>query len=672
MLFLSPVYLRSQSFQGYRSSNYTGIHGLFFNPANIADNRYKWDVNIFSIDGFAGNDQQGLNFGDVIDANFNFDTLKATLLRSTGPGLSALGRMDLLGPSVMYDLKGKISFALSTRARVFSNAREIDGRLVSAVIDGSEKSADYPFVFNMGSALTHSVSWDEIGFSAAKAFSIRSGRHFLKAGLSLKYLAGTADTYLKLEQFSGTTGYNNPRGTYITNTTGRLEMHTSSNNFVGFTFGDLVSFSGNGFSTDVGIIYEFRPWTDYSTYADDRFANKYKLKAGIALLDFGKLKFRNNTNQNAIYDVNVSAEQQYNLRRFRTRSVKDYKQFFDISPYFTTIVDNSNPYKVTLPAVIQADVDYHIKDEYYVSASGQFDLNSSDNLNLFAFNSYSLVPRYENEKFSFIVPVNYNEVSKFNAGFSFRYRYLFVGSGSLFTAIFGSKQADFHIGFHYGFDYKKKPRLDRDKDGMYDLIDACPLDSGLLKYGGCPISDRDFDGVPDAADSCISQAGLAKYHGCPIPDRDKDGVADEVDQCPDSAGLKENNGCPPVMEKAPEPVTELPPKEKDTLIVYFKSASASLSQEAKMDLLSDLRKLKAQSPNAKFNVDGYADNTGSVAINNKYSRLRAEHVAGLLKQAGIKQSRITVRWFGIYYPRCENDTESGRACNRRVTIKRKE
>jgi hypothetical protein len=39
----------SQSFNGYRSGNYTGVNGVFFNPANIADSRYRWDVNLFGI-----------------------------------------------------------------------------------------------------------------------------------------------------------------------------------------------------------------------------------------------------------------------------------------------------------------------------------------------------------------------------------------------------------------------------------------------------------------------------------------------------------------------------------------------------------------------------------------------------------------------------------------------
>ena len=38
----------AQDFPGYRAGNYTGVNGVFFNPANIADSRYRFDVNLFS------------------------------------------------------------------------------------------------------------------------------------------------------------------------------------------------------------------------------------------------------------------------------------------------------------------------------------------------------------------------------------------------------------------------------------------------------------------------------------------------------------------------------------------------------------------------------------------------------------------------------------------------
>jgi outer membrane protein OmpA-like peptidoglycan-associated protein len=562
----------------------------------------------------------------------------------------------------MLELGGRTSVAVMTRGRIFSNAREIDGRLVYAVIDGRMTPA-YPFRFDMESALIHSVGWNEIGAAVAHTFTKKPGRHFIKGGVTLKYLAGVADTYLRVQDFTGTAGFGS-RGTYLTGTTGRLKMNTTNANFVDFHFNDFFKFNGSGFGGDIGVVYEFRQPQDYSAYTNNRFANKYKFKAGLAILDLGWISFNRSGNQNAQYTVNIPVDQQYTLARFRTRSVKDYKQFFDSSPQFTATEDNDDAYSVTLPSIIHVDADYRFRKDYYLSLSGQLDLNKSDGLNLFAYNSVTLTPRFENEKYTLAVPLSYSEVTDFNAGISFRYKTFFIGSGSLFTAIFGSKQADLHIGFRYGLLHRKTPRPDRDKDGIYDDADLCPLDFGLPKYRGCPVPDSDQDGIPDDEDSCATIPGPVKYHGCPIPDTDKDGIDDEKDQCPDTAGTAENNGCPEAVKaKEPEAV-----KEIDTIAVRFEHGSPRLRPLDEYDLLQQIGRMNIRYPEAQFYIDGYTDNTGTAAINNKLSRLRAEQVAILFRRAGLDSRRFTIRSFGMSNPKCGNDTESGKACNRRVEI----
>src|SRR6201996_1648304 len=78
-LMAATLFAHAQTYPGYRTGNYTGVNGVVFNPANIADNRFKWDVNIFAINGFVGTDQGGLKFKDITKS-FNADDLKANLL----------------------------------------------------------------------------------------------------------------------------------------------------------------------------------------------------------------------------------------------------------------------------------------------------------------------------------------------------------------------------------------------------------------------------------------------------------------------------------------------------------------------------------------------------------------------------------------------------------------
>jgi len=42
---------KSQSYLGYFHDNYAGVQSVLFNPASIADSRFKTDINLFSISG---------------------------------------------------------------------------------------------------------------------------------------------------------------------------------------------------------------------------------------------------------------------------------------------------------------------------------------------------------------------------------------------------------------------------------------------------------------------------------------------------------------------------------------------------------------------------------------------------------------------------------------------
>ncbi len=70
-----------------------------------------------------------------------------------------------------------------------------------------------------------------------------------------------------------------------------------------------------------------------------------------------------------------------------------------------------------------------------------------------------------------------------------------------------------------------------------------------------------------------------------------------------------------------------------------------------------------------IDVLGHTDSTGSDAYNQTLSVNRAQSVASYLGSRGVASARIGVRGFGESQPIASNDTEVGRAQNRRVEIK---
>ncbi|HXG98811.1 MAG TPA: OmpA family protein [Sphingomicrobium sp.] len=68
-------------------------------------------------------------------------------------------------------------------------------------------------------------------------------------------------------------------------------------------------------------------------------------------------------------------------------------------------------------------------------------------------------------------------------------------------------------------------------------------------------------------------------------------------------------------------------------------------------------------------VLGHTDATGSDALNQRLSVNRAQAVASYLSTRRIASARVGVRGYGESAPIASNDTETGRAANRRVEIK---
>lgn len=73
-------------------------------------------------------------------------------------------------------------------------------------------------------------------------------------------------------------------------------------------------------------------------------------------------------------------------------------------------------------------------------------------------------------------------------------------------------------------------------------------------------------------------------------------------------------------------------------------------------------------PNARIRVIGHTDSTGSAAINNPLSVDRAQSVRDYLAARGVLVSRIQTEGHGAREPIADNNSEAGRAQNRRVEI----
>ena len=84
--------------------------------------------------------------------------------------------------------------------------------------------------------------------------------------------------------------------------------------------------------------------------------------------------------------------------------------------------------------------------------------------------------------------------------------------------------------------------------------------------------------------------------------------------------------------------------------------------------LDQLGQMMKDNPSIKIKVLGHTDNIASDAYNITLSEKRAESVTKYLTDKGIDASRLSAIGFGKRMPVADNNTEEGRALNRRVEI----
>ena len=101
----------------------------------------------------------------------------------------------------------------------------------------------------------------------------------------------------------------------------------------------------------------------------------------------------------------------------------------------------------------------------------------------------------------------------------------------------------------------------------------------------------------------------------------------------------------------------------DKVLFGFDRSDLNASAETNLDKLSNILK---EYPDTDIEIQGHTDSKGSDSYNLNLSERRAQSVATYLRGRGIASSRIGTKGFGETAPIASNDTEDGRAQNRRV------
>lgn len=165
--------------------------------------------------------------------------------------------------------------------------------------------------------------------------------------------------------------------------------------------------------------------------------------------------------------------------------------------------------------------------------------------------------------------------------------------------------------------------------------------------------DSDGDGVPDSADKCpdTPRGVPVDKDGCPF-DSDGDGVPDYKDECANTPKGAPVNvvGC--WILKG----------------IHFDYNKADIKAQY-FGLLDENIRVLQMNPDMVVEIQGHTDGIGSQQYNQPLSERRAESVKNYFILKGVSMKRIYTRGFGKLAPIATNETEEGRAQNRRIEIR---
>lgn len=711
LLLFYTIPLIAQQYQGFNSSNYSGITAIYENPAAIADSRYLLDINLISADFSLNNNYiafhhslLSLQNNPLADSSYHnaFQNFrKDHLFEQPWTKLNQARLYQSLnaqGPSFLFNI-GKNAFALTTGMRQYFHLDNLDPQTADFILGELRNQNTWDVNLNNQKLNALGAVWAEIGLGYGREI-LNTGPHFLKGGIHLKLLVSMYSAYFYADELVLNFSNNDTLSVRLSDV---RFGYSDDMKYIraGMASSDVGNFFANmfnqaGFAADLGLVYEWRPkHLDYQHPTKEgklvRHKNKYKLKVGLSVADIGRLRF-----ERGAYAGNFQgASGAWDLDDFAASSqgIED----FGATMNDTFEMHSSRaPFHLRLPTTIALQVDYNIWKGFYLNLSGRFAIDQDNApLKMHAINTLTLSPRFEMNQIDVGLPITIDGYHNITAGMYLRLGPLFVGSSNCWNMIVGPSVRGINLygGLKIPITFGKGKRK---KHRTIKKLQAPPkeeLDSTELAIRTLEIEQKAME----------DKAWLVEQEGLLSSQQDRLATIDTIQQAAiDSLPLPldpveeaiDSTAIPPIIEKVDSPTISaiekidsptvapiiedsmLTPdyydvKDHETAInetqVYFQSASAWISRADKL-LLDKLASNINSDSTYHAVIHGHTDNVGSIEYNKKLAARRAIAVKKYLIEQGVAQDHLQIIAEGAAKPVAENSTEEGREKNRRVEI----
>jgi len=260
--------------------------------------------------------------------------------------------------------------------------------------------------------------------------------HKVTGGITFKLLEGGGSGYFNMDGVD--VSYNKDNVEYF-----RMDLSYALSESLSQAINDdkIELFGDTGFGISFGANYTYKP--DYLISVK---GVPYKFKVGFSVKDLGSIKHKSAVSQKK-YRLSGEDIPYSRFKGIETVEglVDSLKQSFD----FEEIEGGS--YRMDLPTKYTAMGDYCFRKNWFLHGSVSFqpDLYSKV-VKLLKKDvwDFKLTPRFENQTWGVYLPVSYMNQLDWRAGLGVRWKYLFMGSGTVLSNLIDNEKGmgQFYFG----------------------------------------------------------------------------------------------------------------------------------------------------------------------------------------------------------------------------------
>lgn len=429
--------IKAQYFLGVGGSSYGGTHLVHYNPALVADSRQIADVNIFSLGVFASNNHLSLNAKNgQISENLREEPRYAYF------------NLDVRGPAALYSFTAKtptkqfslLTVGFDTRFRTGFSITGMNvntARLLwNGIAEETLQNINYLDAdFNLGA-----MAWRETGFTVATTI-LNTKQHVVNFGAHIKFLTGYDALYITSENAR----YRalNDDSLFVFDL--EFDYGYADDNFQSFDNGDeSIVNSGKGTAFDIGIVYENRKDIYRMGYRKrmDETQNKYQYRAGISLLDAGKINYKSPRTKTFTYSG------QSIVTRKEIDSLDGPDDWDALAKSKFAPDSRGSEFSMSLPTHLNIHFDYKITGPFYLNCNYLASVGGAKAIAVKQGSFFTATPRYETRKFEAAIPFSIINQDRANIGFLIRWRFFTLGSDDFTDVVFNDIDT---FNFYFGF-----------------------------------------------------------------------------------------------------------------------------------------------------------------------------------------------------------------------------